>query len=578
MSELQRKKDIFRAMSAARQNGGVAPIEVAEPQSGQGANVIAMPETGKASAVDQLKQIKQETRQSTPDAATRTAETLKAVQGQLRPFEDLNGNFFVSMMAGDRQAFVPLGSQLAEDLIRSLVYEQSGKMIGKDGIESSRSMLRMVARANGKKAVFLRVGTDGDGYLIDLNNRTGQVGRVTGSGVSVERNEAVAFIRPTGLGELPVPTLFNSAQAAWEALGPLLENIPEADHVPLVAALVEFLRCDTPYPVPIFIGAEGSGKTIAAQRFIWTADPPGSNQTPSTRFDVKDIVASAQSRHVILIDNAQGPAPRGVEDILCPRSTGGSLSERALYTNANSVTHNLHGGTVITGIAIPVRQADMLDRCLVIHVQKPKRYRPTSEILANYREKLPDVFGAALFFLNESIKRYDEIAGQRVFKIRLVEWAMTGEAIMQALGGTPGAFVELLDVKRQRAAEDYIEGDTFARALVKALNSWGSDAKPGDKLPGWRQWATEPGWSATEVQGRVIVAATAQGICSVIARHCDDWTTRHTALPTTARATTGALQRVQGVLGRAGIEASLRPINGGKNNAWVFMLPARDKG
>ena len=578
MSAAQKKTpEYFRDMLQARRAGKkpeAAQTPAPAPKTAEVIQIQPDAQGAPITAAAQLAEVKQAADKDRPDAAARQAEAMRTIGDMLDPFEDLHGGFYVLLRVGDRLEAVPLNSQLVEDRIRNIALEQTGRMIGKDAIETVRSMCRTVARSSPKRPVFLRVGKDGDDCLIDLGDETGQIVRATASGWTAEKNEHFAFKRPAGFGRLPTPTRFDSAAAAWAALAPLRENIPDTDHVPLIAALVEYYRPDTPYPVLEYIGAEGSGKTTAAQGYIWASDPPEGNQTPSTRFDVKDIIAASQSRHVILHDNVQPPAPSGVEDVLCPRSTGGAISQRALYSDATAVTNNIHGGTVVTAITPPFRQADMLDRCLIIHVQKPKRYRSTAETLNDYREALPDVLGGALFFLCESLKRRGEIAAQRAFKHRLVDWAMTGEAIMQALGHAPGAFVELLDVKRQRAAEDYIEGDTFARSLVQTLHKWGADAKPADKLPGWRQWATTPGWCAVELHGRLIVAATAQAVCQGISRHCDDWTSRGTTLPTTARATTGALQRVQGVLGRAGIEATLRPINGGKNNAWVFLLPA----
>ena len=128
----------------------------------------------------------------------------------------------------------------------------------------------------------------------------------------------------------------------------------------------------------------------------------------------------------------------------------------------------------------------------------------------------------------------------------------------------------MIDARRQRAAEDYIEGDAFAHALVKTLRTWGATAKPADKLPGWRSWS-KAGWFAVELRGRVLIGATAQAICTEVVKHC--MFSEQTRMPETARATTGALQRVQGVMGRAGIEAELKSINGDKNNAWFFCLP-----
>ncbi|NMG56871.1 hypothetical protein [Aromatoleum aromaticum] len=343
---------------------------------------------------------------------------------------------------------------------------------------------------------------------------------------------------------------------------------------PVVAAVVEYLRADSPHPILELVGPEGSGKTAVAQA-IKTAIDPFDGQAPSAGQEERDIIAAVQGSHVVLFDNVTRPAS-GTEDLLCRISTGGAVTQRAYYTNADSLTLQIHAAQIRTALAPSLRQSDTQDRALIVHVKKPRAYRPEAEVRAEYADKLPEVLGGLLYLLHVSIRDRAAVAAQRAWKHRMVAWNQTGEAIGQALGHPAGYFVDLMSSKRQRAAEDYIEGDTFARALVKALVGWAAEAQPAEKLPSYRHWQKVPGWCAVQIKGRVVVAATAQAICSAVTRHCDDWTSRGTTLPGTARATTGALQRVQGVLARAGIEAALQAISGANNCAWVFLMPKSD--
>jgi len=551
--------------STAQQLAPVIPM----PTSGEPAEAPKAPSTAK----NQLEQIAQEVQPT--DAATKGALATQALVSMFDPFEDQHGGFNAMLNCGDRTETVPLDSEHFADAVRDAAMRCSGRMIGKDAIATVVSALRTQARGQPRRVVNRRIGMDGTDYLLDLGDADGHMARVNASGVTVEKNGAQPFRRGRGYGELSRPADCTDAAQAWDFVLPMLDGVPEPDQLPMVAAVVEFLRSDSPNPILNLIGPEGSGKSAVAWRVAQAIDPFEGNM-PSVGQDERDMVAAAQGRHVVTIDNVSKMGP-GVEDLMCRMATGGAVTQRALYSNVGTVTADVHCALLLTGIQSQLRQADALDRALTVSVKKPSAYRPENEVRAEYAAKLPEVLGGLLYFLHVSVRDRATVAAQRAWKHRMVAWNQTGEAIAQALGHPPGHFVGLMASKRQRAAEDYIEGDTFARALVKTLHVWAAEAKPAEKLPGYRRWGKVPGWCAVQTKGRVVVVATAQTICAAVGRQNDDWTNRGPTLPGTARATTGALQRVQGVLGRAGIDATLQPINGANNCAWMFIMPRTEE-
>jgi len=568
MSAIQQKIEQARAMLEARRAGKAADAPKQPNPEAKTAEVIQIqPDAPSApiTAAAQLAEVKQTADKDRPDAAARTAALINEVAVQFEPFMDQYGEVSILHVVGGRVEAVPIKSPLFSEC----VFEKTGRHLSRDNLEAARVVLRVAARKRDTRMVYKRVGLDGSYYTLDLGDKDGVIIRSDGNGWTMEINQGLAFRRPPGYGELPKPVHIESAEDAWEAVQPLLEGLAKHNHVPLIAAMVEAMKCDSPYPIIVFIGSEGSGKSSKAARVKQTLDsfngPP-----PSANFELRDMVAAVNNTFMPLFDNVQAGLGKGVQDLLCRMSVGGAHTTRELNTTADTATINVHAPVVVTAIANPFNQPDVQDRCLFIPVQKPKSYQPGAVVHEAYQAALPRVLGGLLYFLVASIRRRQEVAAQRQYKHRLVEWLMTGEAIMQELGRQPGEFVAMIDARRQRAAEDYIEGDAFAHALVKTLRAWGATAKPADKMPGWRSWSKQ-GWCAVESRGRVLVVATAQAICAEAKKHCEY--SDLLKLPATARATTGALQRVQGVLGRAGIESELKPVNGDKSQGWFFCLP-----
>jgi hypothetical protein len=267
--------------------------------------------------------------------------------------------------------------------------------------------------------------------------------------------------------------------------------------------------------------------------------------------------------------------------LLCITALGGTQTTRQLYTNSDPHVAVLHNPVILTAIRPVLRQADTLDRTLSIAVERPHTYVPMSQVRREFRARLPEVQGALLFLLSVALRMRDEVAQTPgIGGHRMVDWLMTGEAIARSLGVAPGRFLHQMQRSRRAAARDYVEGDLFASALVRLIDTWVTTAvkrrQTQEALPSWRTWSSTPGWCVVATETGHRVAATPQAILKELTQHVEGVTNLlyDQRIPRTARAVTSALQRVQGVLGRAGTTCERQTVNGGSNAYWIFDRPA----
>lgn len=116
--------------------------------------------------------------------------------------------------------------------------------------------------------VFVRVGElDGSIYL-DLGDPEWRAVKITPEGWSVEQEPDLKFRRPKGLAALPEPSIRGSAKGLMEFL-----NIIEEDWPLLLGWLLGTLKPDSPYPVLVLHGEQGSAKSTTARVLKAVVDP-----------------------------------------------------------------------------------------------------------------------------------------------------------------------------------------------------------------------------------------------------------------------------------------------------------------
>lgn len=474
---------------------------------------------------------------------------------------------------------VQVGSTHFADIVRNTALARSGRTTSGDSLEQVASILRMVARGTPARRTGRRIFQEGEGesaaYLLDLGDSGRHCIRVTVNdievGIPCAQTQAI-FIRGRGYGELPVPVLPDESQGtaaaareAFRAMQPLLIGVPARDTVPLIAALVERLRADTPHPILVASGPSGSGKTTIAARWIMCIDPYTGIDPPSVEADARAIVSTAQRRHSILMDNITR-IPE-LENLLCVSALGGRWSMRELYKTAESIDLELKVAWVITSIGQSLRQDDARSRALEIHIDAPPACRPDSQMRAEFAAQHPRALGALLWFLRETM-RYVAANGQPSAQDRMVDWHTTGEVIAQALGAAPGAYTNARAKARARAADDWLEGDTsFGAPLVEALGRLVQRAVTATALPPHRAVYQSRVWTGT-VKGRTFIAATAEGLRDELRQHVNG-----PDLPATARATKEALNRVTGALRKVGWDVQRKETNGAQRAYWIFGAP-----
>jgi hypothetical protein len=218
---------------------------------------------------------------------------------------------------------------------------------------------------------------------------------------------------------------------------------------------------------PIFnaSGAMGSGKTTIQRLLKRLVDPTA----PETvRFDPRDFLQKASHAYLVVLDN-QNTIPEWAADTLCRLVTGEADSKRRLYTDDEDVIVELRRGVLLNGINVPTDRGDVLDRSLVVELERiPDGERRTEEELwERFEAEHPKLLGALFGVLAEAIARKPSIKLSR--RPRLADWGEYAAAVYEVMGWGAETFLEDWDevVKVQNQAT--LDGSPVAQAIIKFM-------------------------------------------------------------------------------------------------------------
>jgi hypothetical protein len=178
-----------------------------------------------------------------------------------------------------------------------------------------------------------------------------------------------------------------------EALRPFL-NTTVSDFTLVVAYLLAALYPRGPYPILILYGEQGAAKTNFLRRLRKLIDPH-EVATCAPPLSARDLFIAAGNTHLQTFENVSKLSD-AMSDNFCRLSTGGGLRLRTLFKDADETLFRGARPIAFEGISNVVSRPDLQDRALIFLLENIQRYKTERELLAEFEQELPGIFGALL--------------------------------------------------------------------------------------------------------------------------------------------------------------------------------------
>jgi hypothetical protein len=354
---------------------------------------------------------------------------------------------------------VPLNSR-CYSWLRRLMWEQEARAVNGEYLKTAAGTLAAHAEFSGVVRDLHTRAAWHDGVLY-YELRPGRVIRVDAGGWDFAENPPVLFRRFPNLKPLPDPQPSGSVNI----IADFVNLKGERDRRLFTAYLSTVPLPHIGRPILNAAGAMGSGKTTLGRvvKRTWDLTAP-----ETVRLDPRDFLQKASHAFAVMLDN-QNTVPEWAADSLCRLVTGEADSKRRLYTDDEDVIIELKRAVLLNGINVPTDRGDVLDRSLVVELERiPDGERKTEEELwERFEAEHPRLLGAFFGVLAEAIVLKPSLKLSR--RPRLADWGEYAASVYEVMGWGAEQFLNDWDevVKVQNQAT--LDGSPVAQAVIKFM-------------------------------------------------------------------------------------------------------------
>ena len=388
------------------------------------------------------------------------------------------GKAFALMQDGGNPYALAVRSKKLNAIISELA-RKDGVPFKKTDLADLNDALEAFAEQYGEaREVWIRVAPIEGGVEIDLGDEEHTQARIMADSVEIVKSGSnVAFYRTVNAKPMAMPAKAGNLNLLRNYL-----NVRPSDAV-LMIAWISFILAHpkTPsakYPVLVLQGNEGSGKTSLCKNVIIRIIDPSEIGVQVFPHNAKDLAIAGQNAHVLCFDNLRG-FTSNMADMLCIAATGGTITTRQLYTDADQQAIRLHVALVLNGIHQFIDQPDLAQRCLTVPLtplDKANR-KSEDEFVKEFEADLPAIM-RGLFDLIASIFAHlpnVEITNPERM-IDFVKWL----AAMEMAEGVPvGVYQGLYSDTLQQGQLDALMDNPLAAAIIAFIDAHADESWSG---------------------------------------------------------------------------------------------------
>ncbi len=222
----------------------------------------------------------------------------------------------------------------------------------------------------------------------------------------------------------------------------------------------------TSFPILVLTGGQGSGKTSTTENIILPLIDPNIVGVQAFPKGLNDLMIPAQNAHVLAFDNIRYIKPN-MADGMCIASTGGTVSQRKLYTTDTQNINYLHCAIILNGIHQFMNQPDLAQRAIQIamYVLDGQTRQSEKRLIADLEKDMPEIFSGILCLIAGILKYLPEVTPEN--PERMYDFSHWLAAYERVDGYPEGTYQAVYSANVKEAQLDTLLTNVLADAVYK---------------------------------------------------------------------------------------------------------------
>ncbi|MEK4023645.1 hypothetical protein [Sporosarcina sp. FSL W7-1283] len=318
------------------------------------------------------------------------------------------------------------------------------------------------------KEVYIRNAEKDGKFYIDLANNAREIIEVSQNGWKIvsQGEVPVKFYRPFSMKEMKKPVRNGNVNELKRFV-----NVEEDEWVLLVSYILAIYYGKGPFPIAVFQGLAGSGKTNH-MRLLKKLTDPHVLEIASLPKDEESMIIRAQQTLLLTYDNISMISAE-CSDSLCKIATGAGLSTRELFTNGKEFSLSATRPIMLNGISSLVERADLASRSIIFSLPNLSSKRKSErELWREFEEAIPRIFGG---FLDVLCKTLNDLPHTTLVSLpRMADFSLLSSAAEKHFGFSEGSFLKAFESNHKKIATDALEENLIGLAIKNCLMEKGT--------------------------------------------------------------------------------------------------------
>lgn len=392
-------------------------------------------------------------------------------RGFISLVKDPKGNYYGLVKNKTENAMAyPLYENDLRTSFRKLYFQKFKETLSMQEVQSAVDMIEILGADNAKEVeVCKRIYNNGFQYAYELDREKGTVVWIENGRPSIERTEGIIFRHSANYADQVKPNLKIKPRRLLHYMKKHFNLKSDREIKLLTLFLVtSFWGLGMNHPMLVLTGEKGSSKSTTLRKLENLIDPKSTDVGGGIPRGSDGLELRLFNSYFVTLDNLSSLSRR-VSDILAVAITGGSVSKRALYKNANEIVLDLKSVVAINGVSLVAKESDLLDRSLIITLKRisPDEIVTEEELWNEFKKDRPNILGCIFKILAAALNDKEPIKKQGL--IRMADFHVACIKVGRVLGMAEEEVSGILWANQSNVNRNTLDGDIVALCIMELM-------------------------------------------------------------------------------------------------------------